>query len=384
MELLNETLIASLEKVNEDTCLSLYMTTHRSHPDNLQDPIEFKNLIKILEDSLLQKYSSKEVTEYLLPFEQLLINADVWNHASDGLAVFSSGSFFKMVALPVTFQSFSLVSDHFYTKPLLKYLQSVDRYQVLGISLHDMQLFEGNRHTLMEIDLPDNFPETIKEALGEDLTEKHLTVNAHGGVGGESSNLYHGQGGKKDEVDIDTERFFRKVALEVHENYSKPSGLPLILASLTEHHNIFQSVSNNPFLLPKGIQHNYKAITIAKLTEAAWELMEPVYLSKLEGFAEKYGEAAAKKLGSHEPHEIAKAAAEGRVELLLLEEDRQIGGKIVDMTIGAIELAAIDDPEVGDLLYEIGRLVNRMGGKVVVIPKDKMPVDTGLASIYRY
>jgi len=89
-------------------------------------------------------------------------------------------------------------------------------------------------------------------------------------------------------------------------------------------------------------------------------------------------------LGSHEPHEIAKAAAEGRVELLLLEEDRQIGGKIVDMTIGAIELAAIDDPEVGDLLYEIGRLVNRMGGKVVVIPKDKMPVDTGLASIYRY
>jgi hypothetical protein len=289
-----------------------------------------------------------------------------------------------MVALPVTFQSFSLVSDHFYTKPLLKYLQSVDRYQVLGISLHDMQLFEGNRHTLMEIDLPDNFPETIKEALGEDLTEKHLTVNAHGGVGGESSNLYHGQGGKKDEVDIDTERFFRKVASEVHENYSKPSGLPLILASLTEHHNIFQSVSNNPFLLPKGIQHNYKAITIAKLTEAAWELMEPVYLSKLEGFAEKYGEAAAKKLGSHEPHEIAKAAAEGRVELLLLEEDRQIGGKIVDITIGAIELAAIDDPEVGDLLYEIGRLVNRMGGKVVVIPKDKMPVDTGLASIYRY
>ena len=39
-------------------CLSLYQRTHRSHPDNAGDPIQFGNLLKELEASLAQQYSS--------------------------------------------------------------------------------------------------------------------------------------------------------------------------------------------------------------------------------------------------------------------------------------------------------------------------------------
>ena len=36
---------------NEETpCLSLYQSTHRQHPDNVQDPIRFRNLVKELEE----------------------------------------------------------------------------------------------------------------------------------------------------------------------------------------------------------------------------------------------------------------------------------------------------------------------------------------------
>ncbi len=384
MELLNKKLIETIESGNEGTCLSLYMPTHRSHPDNVKDPINFKNLVKSLEDSLLEKYSSKEVIELIQPFESLLNDKALWNHSSDGLAVFSSGSFFKTVALPVSFEAFTDVANFFYTKPLRKYLQSVDRFHILGISLHDMQLFEGNRHGIVKVDLPDKFPTTIETALGDDLTDKHLTVTSHGGVGGESGNMHHGHGSKKDEVDIDAERFFRKISREIQEQFSKPSGLPLILATLTEHHSVFQGVSNNPLLLPNGIQINYKAVSEEQLAKAAWEVMEPEYFKKLNGFAEAYRQAEADKIGSANPEEVAKAAAEGRVKMLLLEEGKQIGGTVVDKAVGTIKLADINEPEVGDLLYDIGALVTSMGGEVVVIPKEKMPVDSGLAAIYRY
>ncbi|NLG74831.1 MAG: hypothetical protein GX535_01195, partial [Xanthomonadaceae bacterium] len=38
-------------------CLSLYQPTHRSFPDNRQDSIRFKNLVRQLQQSLAERYS---------------------------------------------------------------------------------------------------------------------------------------------------------------------------------------------------------------------------------------------------------------------------------------------------------------------------------------
>jgi hypothetical protein len=77
------------------------------------------------------------------------------------------------------------------------------------LNLNDYQIYEGNRHSLTELELP--HPKNINEALGYDLTDKHTTVASYGGVGNQTTNMHHGQGGKSDEADID-EKFFRFVA----------------------------------------------------------------------------------------------------------------------------------------------------------------------------
>ena len=73
-------------------------------------------------------------------------------------------------------------------------MQSVGRYQVLGLSLHKIQLFEENRDALDEIDLAPGVPRTITEALGDESTEPYRTVASHGGVGGTSTPMHHGHG----------------------------------------------------------------------------------------------------------------------------------------------------------------------------------------------
>ena len=96
MEILTKELIQELLAVNQAPCLSLYMPTHHTHPENLQDSILFKNLVQQMEESLMQKYSAVEVQKYLEPFETLADDDKIWNHTFEGLAVFSAKGIFKV------------------------------------------------------------------------------------------------------------------------------------------------------------------------------------------------------------------------------------------------------------------------------------------------
>jgi hypothetical protein len=383
MNLLTSDMMPELLSVNAGTCISLYMPTHRTHPDNLQDPILFKNLVKKLEQSLLQQYSASEATVLLQPFVALENNEEFWNHTIDGLAVLSTAGTFKTIGLPVSLKELTVVAESFHTKPLRKYLQSVERYHVLGLSLQDYHLYEGNRHSLTEIELATGIPKNIKEALGYELTDKHSTVASYGGVGSGSSDMHHGHGGKSDEVDTDAERFFRFVAKTISEHYSKPSGLPLILAALPEHHNLFQKVSNNLSLLPDGIDVNPKSVETSDLAERAWKVMEPYYFGIIDKACDVYQQSKSKGMGSDSISEVAAAAAAGRVDTLIIEANLQIPGKIIPDT-GSIEKGNLENPEMDDLLDDLGELVTKMGGKVMVIPHEKMPTHTGIACVFRY
>ena len=256
MDLLTKELVQELLAADQAPCLSIYMPTHQYHPENLQDIILFKNLVRQMKESLLQKYSASEVQKYLEPFDALADDKNTWNHTFDGLAVFSATGLFKVVGVHRSFEELAIVADSFHTKPLRQYLQSLDNYHVLGLTLRDIRLFEGNRHSLTEVELTTDTPKTITEALGDELTGKHSTVDSYGGTGGESTAMHHGHGGKKEETEKDAERYFRVVANNIYKHYSKPSDWPLILAALPEHHNLFQKVSKNPLLLTNGITIN--------------------------------------------------------------------------------------------------------------------------------
>ncbi len=324
MELLSKEFIQELLTIGHQPCLSLYMPTHRSHPENLQDPLRFRNLLKQLEKSLLSKYSPGEVKKHIEPLEALVNEYSLWNHTSNGLAVFSTNGLFKIVGLSVSVEEMAMVADSFHTKPLMQYLQSTDRYHVLGLSLHDIRLFEGNRHSLAEIELLPGIPRTITEALGDDLTDKHSTVASYGGTGGESTSMHHGHSGRNEEVEKDAERFFRVVANNIYERYSKPTGLPLILAALPEHHSLFESVNKNPLLLSKSIAVNPTSVSTDKLVNLAWEIMEPEYNLKLDSFVSSFEQARVNGKGSDDYKEVAVAAVEGRVDTLIVEADRII------------------------------------------------------------
>ena len=375
--------LAELNAFASVPCLSLYQPTHRNHPDNQQDVLRFRQGIESLERSLRKQYSAEDTQTLVAPFRALAAQTDFWNHTLDGLAVFGGTGLFRVFMLPRPLAELTVVADSFHTKPLRRFLQSDSRYQVLGLSRQAIRLFEGDRDSLLEIELASGVPHTIDEALGEERSEPHLSVSSYGGVGGTSSPMHHGHGGKKDEIDKDTERFFRAVDRAIVEHYSKPSGLPLILAALPEHHHLFREISHNSRLLATGIDVSPDAMSLEQLRQKAWQTLEPQYLAQHAQWADEFESARAKGLGSDNLTEVAEAAAEGRVSRLLIEAERQIPGHL-ESSSGTISHADLNHPQIDDLLDDLGELVEKKGGQVHVLPVDRMPCSTGLAAIYRH
>ena len=384
MNTLDKNFAAGLLDNLDPPCLSLYQTTHRHHPDNQQDPIRFGNLVKKLEESLLQQMPKEDAQALLEPFLALGDDRDFWNHTLDGLAVLGAKGVFRVYKLPRPVTELVVVADSFHTKPLMHILQSVDRYHVLGLNRHEIKLFEGNRDALHEIHLHKDVPRTLTDALGEELTDPRHTVASYGGAGGSQAAMHHGHGGKKAEVDIDAERFFRLVDRGILEHHSQPSGLPLILASLPEHHHLFHEISDNPFLIDESIDIHPDALSsIDELRVRAWKLMEPRYLARLATLVEEFGTARSGELGDEDITQVAKAVVSGRVATLLIEAGREIPGR-VNAETGEIESDDLAHPEVDDVLDDLGMLALKMGGQVVIVPTEQMPTETGIAAIYRY
>ncbi len=380
---LTQASLAEIASFQGRPCLSLYQPTHRRHPENQQDPIRFRHLVEALETSLRQQHAADAVKSLVEPFEALAQDHDFWNHTLDGLAVLGAPGLFRVFLLQRPVAELAVVADTFHTKPLRHFLQSTGRYQVLALSLHKVQLFEGDRNALDAVALAPGVPRTMTAALGDERTEPHTTVSSYGGIGGGHMAMHHGQGGKKDEIDVDAERYFRAVDRAVLEHHSRPSGLPLMLAALPEHHHLFHEVSHNPFLMTSGLMFDPQGLTQGELQQRAWDVAAPQQAAQQAAWSEAYAAAAGKGLGSEDLSQVAHAAVAGRVATLLIEAEREVAGRI-DASTGRIDPAALGNPRVDDVLDDLGTLVEKMGGEVHVLPAERMPCRTGVAASFRH
>jgi hypothetical protein len=345
-------------------CISLYQPTHRRHPDNQQDPIRYRNLVDQAEASLRREYPGREVRPLLDPFRALQDDREFWNHALDGLAVFGAPGVFRAYRLQRTVPELTVVAESYHTKPLLRFVQSADRYQVLGLGRDAVLMWEGNRDVLDPIDPADEVPRSVGVVLGEGAAPR-------------------GPGFANDPADIDTEQFFRAVDRAVLEQHSRPSGLPLVLVALAENQEVFRRFSQSPFLLADGVRFDPGSLAPERLREEVWGVVQPRYLQRLADLVGAFEEARSKHQASGDPSDIAQAAVASRVATLLVEAQRELPGHL-DPATGRIEHADLAHPAVDDLLDDLAELVLQRGGEVVVVPADRMPTQSGAAAIYRF
>lgn len=389
---------ALLQQGRDGPCLSLYQPTHRQHPDNVQDPIRFRNLLKTIEESLLREYPQRDVQALMAPFQALADDEAFWNCTLDGLAVLGAPDFFRVYRLQRTVPERAIVADSFHLKPLLRILQSADRYRILGLNRNEAKLYEGNRDALDEIDWLAGVPRTAAEAVSAganqgadegaaDASARALRDNEratrHYGSSAANKVTRHGTDVRQEAIDRETEHFFRLVDRGLLEGLGAADGTPLLLAALPEHHHLFRRVSRNRSLAAAALYVHPDSISADALRERAWQLVQPYYLERLAGLIGAFEAARARQLGSGDLADIGMAAVGGRVATLLIDAERVVPGSL-DGETGAIRTGDLADPDTDDLIDDLAEAVLRQGGEVVVVPSERMPVDSGAAATWRY
>jgi hypothetical protein len=384
MDRFKKDVIDGLLERGRPPCLSLYQRTRRHHPDNKQDPIRYVNLISDLEDSLHKKYPQKTYGPLLDRFRALADNDDFWNHTLDGLAVVGAEGLFRVYQLPRPVPNLAVVADTFHIKPLLRHVQSTDRYNVLGLDRENATLYEGTRYSIAKVHLHEDIPSTLEQALGSELTDPHRTVASYGGAAEHQGAMHHGHGGRKDQVDLDAERFFRAVDKGLLEHHTQLERLPLIVAALPEHQSMFRKISSNPNLMKEGIDvHPASFESKEALQRRAWQVMEPHILKNWNDIINTYKEAAAHGRGTERIEDVVRETVHGRVDTLLIDAHREIPGRI-QLPTGKVETDDLTHPEVDDVLDDLASMVLKKGGKVLVLPHDRIPTETGVAAVLRW
>ncbi|MGC8775406.1 MAG: hypothetical protein ACP5R6_09150 [Chlorobaculum sp.] len=369
-----------LLKPHASPCVSIFMPTNRTFPDNTQDPVRFKNLVSRAEADGIAFTGKREMAPLIERLRLLQDDASFWNHTLDGLAVFISPDYFRIFRLQQSVLEQAHVTDAFYIRPLIRIYQIVERFQVLALTRSEVKLYEGTRDHLDEIDLAPEVPKTMTDALGAEITPPHMTIASYGGTG---TAMRHGHSSRKDEEALDNERFFRAVDQGINKYHSSSSGLPLVLVALPEHQGLFRSISRNQRLSAAGIEIDPGALGLEAMRQKAWQVMEPYRERKIDQMIARFREAEGGKLGSDNPYAIAIAAVAGNVSHLLLDGQKFWPGQI-DPVSGGILLDEASLASGRDVFEELGAAVLARGGEVLVLPPEKMPTESGVAAIFRH
>jgi len=365
---------------HQPPCVSIYLPLHRADPPSTEDPIRFRDELERMQAVLAKRYDDTVIRLMVEKVSGVVNGNGFWVGDRDGVAIFASPDFLQLVDLqndprqPIEEQV--VVADSFHVKPLIRTMQTDDRYHLLCVEIKEVRLFEGSRYRLEPVPLK-NVPQNPEEVAGMRLSR---AVDAATDMAQAPAMQDQGPGSVTEGVPV--EQFFRAVDKAVWEGHSRDAKLPLILCCAEQYQDLFHALSRNQYLLPQGISLNPHRLPLDRLREEAWRIIEPGYLASIDKLTNSFRAAKAHRKGSDELMEVAEAISQGRVGTLLVQENAQVPG-ILQRGSGMVLPPDPTHPS-DDVLDDLAEEVLKMDGRVVVLPPEAMPTETGVAAIYRY
>jgi hypothetical protein len=380
--------IDQLKKLAQQTAspsISIYLPTHRTGQDTQQAPIRFKNLLRDAEKQFLNSgMGPREVTALLQPAQVLLDDPFFWRHQYEGLAVFMGSDNFHYYRLPICVEELLIIAQSYYVKPVLPLFTNNGHYYILAISQNEVRLFEGTRHSVGQIDLPDETPQSLDEALKFDDPEKQLQLHTAVSQGGARAGIFHGQGPGNEEQNVRIERYLNLVDIGLKEIFREQQA-PLILAGVDYLLPIYRKVSKYANIMQEGITGSPDQLRPEALQELAWPIVEGYFRQESEKILDQYQQFVGVEKATDNLDEIVAAAFNGRVDKLVLTSEAQVWGTFNVETGKVVHHSAGQSNQNNLALLDFAAMKTlQNGGTVYALSQDEMPTDSPIAAIFRF
>lgn len=315
-----------LANIREPHSVSIFIPTHRSGKEvnEATDQKHLKNQIKKVREELrTYQLKDQQIDKILQPAEKLLDDTGFWSLQLEGLAIFVNGNMFEYYSLPVSFKPFTYVSDHFYLRPLIPYLNDDGRYYLLSLSLNNVKFFEGLPHNLKHHVIEELLPERLEEIVGFDYQQKNLQFRTGHTDSGQA--MFHGHGAASEQAKKEMFKFFRGVNEGLMKfMYDKKN--PLIVATVDYLFPIYRQANDYKYLYESFIPGNPEHEKPAQLHQKAKILLEEHFNRKKKEKIKAFEELLSNQRASLEEDQIVAAAINGRIDTLFVRKGESLWG----------------------------------------------------------
>lgn len=389
--------ILELIEADAQPAISIYMPIEHQNQIKKSIRLQFRGLVDqaaaFLKDN--QHYDAATYTPLLDQLYQRVEDAAFWLNMDKGLAVFIAPRFERIYRLPTAFSPLAVVAPNFHTRPLMKYLSTPQQYWILAVGQNEVNLWEGNAAAVHPIDLK-TLPENLQDALLLDLDGVRANTSfrgtgsrfsANGASRNNPSPVFQSSGGSgnKEEHKAWIREYFSHVDNAVVD-YLRDKNGPVVLAAVDYLHPLYRSITNLPNLAAQGIDGNIQHLNHAEIHQRAWPLIENEIARQFNGVLAMWERAYGLGNAEMDIANIARLVLEGRVHLLMIEENRSIWGQIDwnSATITRLDEKTPDsDLQTIDILDDLAEQVLARGGQVRIVATHEIPSSTGAAAILR-
>jgi hypothetical protein len=379
MDLITPTEMGSLLS-RSGPSVSLYMPTQRAGRETRQGPIRLKNLLGEARDRLSElAVRSTDADALLAGADELVSNATFWQHQEDGLAVIIGPEGTDHFRLPAQFEELVVLGDVPHLKPLWPLVSSEDRFYILTLSRNKVRLLWADRFDVGEIDIPDEIPESLAEALWFDDPEKQLQSRAISRVGqGRVVAEFHGHGVPEENDDARLSMFLRAVDRGLHD-LIKPED-PIVLAGVDDIVSQFRGVTSHPTMAEDAVAGNADIESAQDLHSAALEVMQPLFTGTRE--ADRSRVLAGGDLVIEDVPGIVEAAVHGRIDAIFVPLWQQHWVEISDdgTTVTRADSMSLTSRDAFDVAASA---TWSAGGRVHAVVDDELPTGSA-AAVLRY
>jgi release factor family 3 len=366
-------------------CVSIYMPKFRAGAETQQNPIRLKNLLRRVQDRLVETgMKDTDAAELMAPVRELVDDQAFWQTQSDGVALFRSPQVFKTFRLPTPLDENAVVEHRFHLKPLFSLVNGDGRFYVLALSLKNVRLIAASRHGAQEVELPPDVPRSFREALG-DLTRNYTQFQASTSSKTVSrSPIFHGHGTGEDNLKAEIVQFFNLTDKALLKYMDRDA--PVVLAGVEYLLPRYHETTEHPKVLEEGLTGNADGLSAEELRDAAWEIVEPHFLEDRRKAAERYGDLSGTGRASSRYDEILPAAHDGRIDTLFVARGIRLWGAY-DLRKREIHLEEDQTTQRNhseDLLDLAAVQTFLNGGTVYAVPQQEIPDGQAMAAIFRY
>lgn len=353
-----------LVKTKSAPAISLYLATDVKDKDGASKlRMNLHKLYMTAEALVLRSYDYPTGARLLQPLKKALSMIGL-TRAKGGIGIYHSEHFTGMVRLPTITSDLAVAADSFHLKPVLRCAQSRRSYYLLALR---------KNHADLLLVTVDGTKQIERIAIGSNQDRQ---------LPNRRNNQWFMDGIKirrQKDMKLNMEELNRR--LEIHLQSER---LPLLLAGAHHQQAAFRNACQYINLMERSVEGNVEHLDVDTLTHLSLNIME-YYFSELDNRSvAAFLKAEASGLTITNLDEIAKAAARGQIQSLLVADDRQIWGHL-DRDTGAIQVVEQrHQSATDDLLDDIAELTINKGGGVTILPSIAMPRNKLIAAVLRW